>query len=1540
MKIFGSRKTLLFKTAGVGLIMTTVSFLLLYINGSNTEEDIQRMIRSEARDYYKSIEETISTLTKFAGDHAAEAFERQGSNGTSRVLADIRREMELDNFGSAFIWYTNGERTVYEPRGENSEVSDECHRFFESGLDDGIAMIGNQPVRLICRQVGRGNPGTLLIGYSLGQLYSSTDRDKRIRIVISPEVKQGSSKEPAISIPLATIDGNIAGSIEISPRTGMPTDWDLSKWEVFALGILPLLSFILVSYLLYRYFEAFAGHSSLLRGILKTDKPGVEIFRRSHLPVKSDIPEFSEIFSLVDESLKEKGNLDRSLAVINAALSIMQEKGNDQAASSELVELIVNAADFFGGAIFSFDQGDERVEIIGKYNFNDILLTGLVQSAAGRNFIKYIQKRNIPLAFSGDDFPEESGRKLFEGFQHVEVIPLMFKARFEGLLVLTSLNPVSESGLQSQTSKALGELLGSFVHGIGIEREKLARYDKTIILQETSLAISSKLDLPSVLQVVAGRLTDFADATYCMILLNTDVENMMEVASFHTKRQQGISISNSASVNIADLPRVAEAMTSKRALILNAQELGEMPEMERRFFHTDSIRLLTILPISHSAQSFGAVILGEERSRPRASAAADRLSFVQAIVSQAASAIDNARLYAFINSKVDQLTALQSAGAAIYSEINSTAMLEKVLAAFHDYLHYSIAAVFIIDERSGCLRPAVINSGDSSRGTDKIHVGAGDTAVEKAAQSGESQLIEDFRLEAGLKPSLPGFLSELAVPIKLGGKNLGVLTIGSQEKRAFVEAHENFLRTLAGQIAMAMERTRLFDQERERGIKLNTIFEFSKKLSKSLNIHEVVQIAVDSIREAFAYPLVAVFLHDQARRQYSMEYQASAGKIRLPDDCAVAENHGLLGAAIESRKTVHCSDVTAEPDYLPGANEVKSEVCIPIIVGEKILGVLDVESMEYDSFTAEDINTLEALADIMAVAINNSQLFEESIQKAERLSLIDNINKAISATLDLDSFFRVVAKAVADNAGYRWTCLVVPDGGSFIFKAGYTPKSAGVISTESMLEMLQDKLAAVIRSSRPEFVTFSQLASMGAPEKLQSVVDAGIRNLALFPIGDNTRTEAVMIIGSAHSDDFSSQELQLLKDLAIHLRIAWQNAQLFKELKTAYEQLQEAQERMVETEKLRALGEMSSGVVHDFNNILAAILGRLQIVSRKLSGYSDWDGRQFLQRNLELIEKAANDGSGILARISEFTKKNPSEKFVEIYLDQIINDTIELTRPRWHDQTLAGGKTINIEFRRQGNLQTSGNPTELREVFVNLINNSVDAINGDGRIIIDARLISDKEIRVMLEDNGSGMSAETRNKIFEPFFTTKGAKGTGLGLSVTYGIIARHKGSIKVDSELGRGTKFIITLPVIASQPAQTKTPVAKPGQPRKLLIVDDDEAFREVLAGILSSSGHEADTAADASTALEMLGNKKYDLVITDLGMSGLSGWELADALHKLYPDVRVVMATGWGADLDRENLAAHHVDGLIGKPFKVDEILRVIESILTIPREEVLVD
>jgi signal transduction histidine kinase/putative methionine-R-sulfoxide reductase with GAF domain/CheY-like chemotaxis protein len=1550
MKIFSSHSSLFIKTASIGLIITAASFLFLNISSLNNRKKLDEVSKQEASDYFKSIGSASRLLADdIIKDAVAMMIDHLNSGDKpAQALRLIGDDSNRKRFDEALIVFQSTDGVGYSyPESVCEPIINNVNGLKRASLTCGDFKYSDKIYTIIWRtlQVDTAN-ATLAIAFPTEKLYRLADKEQRIvfggsQAPGNPLIKE-IQDNLGFRFKLRSINGNTLAEVTIKTRPLSIAQSAISGWEMYALGFLPLLSFIIFGFLLYRHFESFSRHTDSIRRILKRQKPGIELFQRDYNEVKNTLPELSEIYGLIDQSLSERNQYKKSLDILGAFLTILENKGYDRNAINEIIEVLVRATGYSSGAVILFDQLNDRVEEAGKYNFKDNLLQDLTMTQVGFDFLRKSQKLGTYSFY--DKFnqkSEEPWRAIFVECHQVLAVPIAFKTQAVGLLLMISLINDEAPQIPEYLIKLVSEVLAPLVYSINMEKEKLDRYDKTRILQETSLAISSTLDLPSVLQVVTGRITEYAGATFCQIFLNAPIENVMELASFHTKRQNGVSAPDADHINIAEFPKIAEAMSTKRAIILGTQEIGDCSVSEKRIFHADSVKLLTILPISHSAKSIGVVIIGEERSKLRVNMAPDKLSFVQAVVSQAASAIENARLYGFINRKVDQLTTLYDVSAVIHSDFNMKTMLDKVLAATEDYLHYSVAAIFKLEDEKGNLSTLSWNGNPSHQDSEWRSGVNHDTNSIRAALSGNSVQINDTRAEHHLRPSFTKTLSEVAVPIKIGDRIIGVFCVGSQNQCAFSELEEEFLKALSAQIAVAMERARLFDQERERGLKLNTIFEFSRKLSKSLNVQEVLKTAADSIQEAFGYQLVAVFQFEAEKHIFHIGYQAAFNGKMLPPEFTVPEDRGLLGMTVNFRKTIYSPDVHSDTNYILAVPDVRSEVCIPIIVGEKVIGVLDVESLRLDDFTSEDISTLEALADIMAVAIDNSYLFEETIQKAERLSLIDNINKAISATLDLDSFFRVVAKAVSDNAGYRWTALAVPEGEGFEFKAGYASRAAGTISAEALLDILQEKLRAVIDNVSPEFVSFSQLAGMGVHEKLQFVIDAGIRNLALFPIGDNTRAEAVMIVGSANSAGFATSELALLKDLAIHLRIAWQNAQLFKQLKTAYDQLQEAQDRIIQTEKLRALGEMSSGVVHDFNNILAVILGRIQIVSRKLNTYEDWEGCQFMAKNLELIEKAAMDGSQILKRISEFTKKKPSEKFVDLEINQIIADSIELTRPRWKEESIAKGKSIEVQFRKNNTLNTTGNPAELREVFTNLIINAVDAIPANGEISISAHLESEQIIKIIFEDNGQGMSPETRKKIFEPFFTTKGAKGTGLGLSVTYGIISRHKGTIEVESELGRGTKFTITLPLCQS--TQEETGVKQIEQikieGKRILAVDDQEEFREILVEILGSGGHEADAAPDARTALIMLSQKKYDLVITDLGMTGISGWELADTIHQEHPGIKIIMATGWGANLDSEKLTDHHIDSLICKPFKIDEILRVVSDVFRQIKEGVLI-
>jgi signal transduction histidine kinase/putative methionine-R-sulfoxide reductase with GAF domain/CheY-like chemotaxis protein len=1545
MKNTGINKLFYAKIIVAGVFISSLSIPLFLLSQENTKSRLQPLEHDEAQRYFEAAMAAGMNYCAKASREFADAISLNIGNGETAERANaLAAERLYKDFPESRSWCFDMAGLIFD-----SGKAQEKNVFSDSGWN-GIANWSGNYIKAIDERLyivsmastydKTGKKLGVATGIPLDIALAKFDDSHRITKVASVGAIAPSKGE--LSFPIATSDGGMLGSALVRPLLSR-ADSDIAGWETLALGALPVLLFVILLYLLYRHFESLSGHLGMLRRMLKREKPGVEIFRRDHQVIKSSMPELSEIFSMVDENLGEKARLKRAIDIITASMDMIKDKGYGQDTIDNIIEIIVNLSNTYGGAAFLFDPADERVEAVGKSNITNDVISSICLSPVGAYFVNICRRQEAKLTYIDMKSAnlEKAFEGIFKGYTRIYCLPLSFKAQLTGFLILVSISGDTGDSSLDSLANLTSDMLGAILYSLAMEREKSTRLDKTRILQETSLAISSTLELPSVLQIVATRMTEYAGGTYCAILLNTDIENVMEVASFHTMRQSGINAPDMSRINLVEFPKLAEAMSARRTLILGPQDEADLTKAERGFFKIETVKLLTIIPISHSAKSIGVAILGEERIRPRSSIGSERLNFVQAIISQAASAIENARLYGYINQRVDQLTVLYNTSAAIHSEINIASMLDKVLSATREYLHYSAAAVFPVDEKKNLMLPLVSNGSEVEQATDRIMDITSVRVAQIVASAGESIIVEDMRVESDLHPTFPKTLSEISVPILMGERLIGVFSVGSIKKCAYGHNDESFLKTLAGQIAVALERARLFERERERGLRLRTIFEFSKELSKSLDIQEVLHLASSLIQKAFGYQLVAVFLADYKSRNYRIGHQSSATDKKLPNDFVVPFGQGLLGMAAEQRKAVYCADVKSEPNYVVAVGDVNSEVCIPIIVAEKVIGVLDIESMQLDDFAAEDISTLEALADIMAVAIDNSFLFGETIEKAERLALIDNINKAISATLDLDSFFRVVAKAVADNAGYRWTALVVPENETFVFKAGYAPQSVGIISTENMLGMLRRSLERVIAGVKPEFVSFSQMVNLGGPEKLQSVVDAGIRSLALFPIGDNTRAEAVMIVGSSSSEGFSPQELALLKDLAVHLRIAWQNAQLFRQLRVAYEQLQEAQDRVVQTEKLRALGEMSSGVVHDFNNVLAAILGRIQIIGRKLDSYEDWSGRQFLQKNLELMEKAATDGSQILSRISEFTKKKPSEKFIEIQIDQIIADTIELTKPKWQNHAASIGKTIDVEFRRTGQLQTTGSPSELREVFTNLINNAVDAIPGMGRIIINAWEENNKGIIITVEDTGEGMPPETRKKIFEPFFTTKGARGTGLGLSVTYGIVNRHKASIEVESEVGQGTRFKIVIP--KRKPGQDETRFIEVsttrGRTGSILVVDDEEQFRDVVTEILRSGGHRVESVSSGQQAIRRISEATFDIVITDLGMSGLSGWDLADRIHTDYPDTKIIMATGWGSNLDQETIRAHNIHSLVYKPFRIEEILQAVSEALSHTGSEALV-
>ncbi len=381
---------------------------------------------------------------------------------------------------------------------------------------------------------------------------------------------------------------------------------------------------------------------------------------------------------------------------------------------------------------------------------------------------------------------------------------------------------------------------------------------------------------------------------------------------------------------------------------------------------------------------------------------------------------------------------------------------------------------------------------------------------------------------------------------------------------------------------------------------------------------------------------------------------------------------------------------------------------------------------------------------------------------------------------------------------------------------------------------------------------------------------------------------------------------------------------------------QQMQHQLFQAEKLRSLGELAGGVAHDFNNILAAILGRVQLLKMQFkppAGITEKRKSMIdLVKSLEIIEKASFDGAETVRRIQEFSRKRVDDKeFTHLNINELLENALDFTRVRWKDNAESRGIKFDIQKAFSPVPATLGSASELREVFTNLLNNALDAMPEGGSIEVKTTA-EDKTISIDIRDTGGGIPEEIRNRIFDPFFTTKGVQSTGLGMSISYGIISRHKGTIAVKSAEGKGTTFTIKLPVVAKPLEKREIIKSVPLQKRRarILVVEDEDEVRQLLSDILASEGHEVEAAANGREGIEVFSQNTFDLVFSDLGMPDMSGWEVADEIKSINSKVPVILVTGWNVEINNSEKRTDSVDKIIQKPFEVKQVLRSVQEVM----------
>ena len=391
---------------------------------------------------------------------------------------------------------------------------------------------------------------------------------------------------------------------------------------------------------------------------------------------------------------------------------------------------------------------------------------------------------------------------------------------------------------------------------------------------------------------------------------------------------------------------------------------------------------------------------------------------------------------------------------------------------------------------------------------------------------------------------------------------------------------------------------------------------------------------------------------------------------------------------------------------------------------------------------------------------------------------------------------------------------------------------------------------------------------------------------------------------------------------------------------TARRKMEETLERM---ERTSVVSRLASGLAHDFNNLLAVIQSSADVARRFGDGSGD------LENAVERIEAAVQRGSDKVRQIQQMAgHRAPTQEFRPLHINPVVEDVLDLTRARWQDEAESKGISYDVQWNPGAPPAVVGSPSDLRAALVALVFNAVEAMPDGGTLDIRTGETSTGEVLVTIRDTGDGIPADHLGQLTDAMFTTRRDRQMGLGLHLVQSVLQQHGGRLEVDSRKGHGSSFAVIIPAaeeapIEPAPAPRSDLLARSVEPtvpeverpptrhgRSVLLIDDQADLLQVVRTILEGRGYDVDTAINGRDGVAAAMQQRYSVILTDLGMPDISGWEVAARIRETYADVPIVLMTGWAADIPPGRLKENKIQALLPKPFRSEQLLTVIQQIL----------
>jgi len=970
-----------------------------------------------------------------------------------------------------------------------------------------------------------------------------------------------------------------------------------------------------------------------------------------------------------------------------------------------------------------------------------------------------------------------------EGFRSYIALSLRYRQKVLGALVLYSDQVRAWEPEEVKQSQSLADHAALVLAHISLYC-RVQRWTEVLqALQEIDHQILSTQNLEDVLWAIANVLTRILEASTLYIGLYDAVldELSIPVLVDRGERQPPLRRKLSEGAGLAGwVIRTGQSLwindVQKEALPVPAIQIG------------DPTRSLAVLPLRVQDRTVG--VLSVQSYIPYAFGEEDRW-ILEGIAAQAAIAIENVRLLREAHHRAAQLATAAQVARAAASILDVQRLLSETAELVREQFNLYYVGIFLLDETG---RWAVLRAGTGEAGRKMLEMGhklevGGPSMIGWCTAYGKPRIALDVGKEAVRfdNPLLPETRSEMALPLLTRERVIGAMTVQSDRPAAFSPEDITVLQTVADQLATAIENAYLYQETLRRQAQAWVLREVMLAAASTLDFDQILQRTIQTLRSALQVEFLAVVLPDESREFLRIHpsqigYDVPVEEVRLPLDGSVC------GMVFQSGKAMLIRDVRDVPFYYPGHPDVRSELCVPLRVGEEVIGVLNIESRKQNAFQEEDLAFFTAIAGELAIALENARLYQREQRRREEAESLYRAAQAMTTTLDLQEVLERILTELQNVVPYDSASVQLLREGKLEIIAG-----RGFHRPEEILGTTIDLMAngnpnvQVVRTRAP--VILEDAPAIYPEFRREPHVRAGIRAWMGVPLLYGDRVIGMLTLDKKEPGFYTRDYARVALAFAGQAAIAMENARLYEQLEERSAELAAALQKLQNLDRLRE--QMIQNVGHELRTPLTLVQGYVELL---LNG--ELGPVQPLQRSaLQIVYERTQTLAHMIGNLTALRAVRPESMVMAPYsLPEALDWVVEHYRHRAED----AGITIVTEVPR-GVPAILADREHLLLALSQLLDNAIKFSPQGGTVRIRA-WSEGKWVNVAFQDEGIGIPPEHLPHIFERFYqvdgsTTRRFGGMGIGLALVWEIMEAHRGSVRVESEVGKGSTFILSFP-------------------------------------------------------------------------------------------------------------------------------------------------